>query len=277
MIFSMSNIAWDPNERLAVYSAMAEAGVAGLEIAPGLLFHDAEDPFTPDAASAARALDELRAHGLTLVSMQSLLFGVQKAALFGGPEARNRLEAGLERAIDLGARFEIPNLVFGSPKQRNLPDGLSRDVARDKAAVMFRRLGDRAVSAGCILTIEANPAVYGTNFLNTLDETDVFVTEVAHPGIRLILDLGAMSLNGEAAVTVARVPIIADRLNHVHVSEPMLAPAPADPAALARVLTALGEQAYGGAVSIEMKRPENGITDIRNCLAALKTAREAAT
>ena len=58
MILAASNIAWAPEERLAAYDIMAAAGLTGLEIAPGLFFNGAEDPFVPDAATAEVALAE---------------------------------------------------------------------------------------------------------------------------------------------------------------------------------------------------------------------------
>jgi len=101
MKLSMSNIAWLPEERLEAYAILAEAGFTGLEIAPGLFCHAADDPFLPDTASARVARVEMADAGLSLVSMQSLLFGVTGAALFEGPEARAAFEAGMRRAIAL--------------------------------------------------------------------------------------------------------------------------------------------------------------------------------
>jgi sugar phosphate isomerase/epimerase len=272
MRLAMSNIAWGPEERLDAYAILAEAGFTGLEIAPGLLFHAAADPFVPDAASARAAISEVADAGLTLVSMQSLLFGVTGAALFGPSEARAAFETGMHRAIALAERFGIPNLVFGSPLQRRVPDDMAMDEALDNAAALFRRLGEAALAAGTRITIEANPAAYGTNFLTTLDEAEAFVTAVNHPGIALILDLGAMHMNADFASVPARVPALAARLNHVHVSEPDLAPAPADPAALAPVLRALSAAGYAKAVSIEMKRPPEGLAAVRACAARLAEA-----
>jgi len=93
MKLAMSNIAWSPDERLEAYQILGKAGLAGLEIAPGLFFHAAEDPFEPDADVAHTAMAELTDAGLTLVSMQSLLFGVKGAGLFEGPDARAALVA----------------------------------------------------------------------------------------------------------------------------------------------------------------------------------------
>ena len=276
MTLAMSNIAWSPDERLEAYAILADAGITGLEIAPGIFFHAAADPFVPDAASACEALREMAGAGLSLVSMQSLLFGVAGAALFEGAEARAAFEAGMNRAITLAGRFGIPNLVFGSPAQRRVPEGLAMVDALDEAAAVFRRLGDAAATAGTRITIEANPAAYGTNFLTTLEEAEAFAALVDHPAIALILDLGAMHMNASFASVPARLPALAPRLNHVHVSEPDLAPAPADPAALAPVIRGLRAAGYAKAVSIEMKRPAQGLAEVQRAVSRLVEAHQAA-
>jgi len=272
MILSVSNIAWAPEERGAAYDLMAEAGLSGLEIAPGLFFGAAQDPFAPDAATARAALDEIAARGLSLVSMQSLLFGVQGAALLGDADARAAFARGMERAIDLAGRFGIPNLVFGSPGQRRIPEGMADPEARAQAAETFSRLGDRAAVAGTVIAIESNPVAYGANFLTTLEEAEAFVAQVDHPAVTLILDLGAMHLNGAFDTLPARVGALAPRLTHVHISEPHLAPAPDDATDLAPLLLALRRVGYDRAVSIEMKRPEGGLAVLRGRLSALTRA-----
>lgn len=269
----MSNIAWTPAERLRAYQAMAEAGVTGLEIAPGLFFHAADDPFEPDAQVARAACDEIAAFGLDLVSMQSLLFGVPAAGLFDGEDALAHFQLGVGRAIALAGRFGIPNLVFGSPAQRRIPPTMTPQAATEQAAEVFHRLGDAAQKAGTTLTIEANPAAYGTNFLNTLDEAADFVARVDHPCVALILDLGAMYMNGDDDTLARQIPAMISRLHHVHVSEPHLGSAPRDPAALAPVLTALQSVGYTKAISIEMKRSDAGIADVQAALARLLAAK----
>jgi sugar phosphate isomerase/epimerase len=219
-----------------------------------------------------RALDEIAAHGLSLVSMQSLLFGVQGAALLGDPDARAAFARGMERAIELAGRFGIPNLVFGSPGQRRIPAGMDEPEARAQAAETFRRLGDRAAAAGTVIAMETNPVAYGANFLTTLEEAEAFVAQVDHPAVTLILDLGAMHMNGVFDTLPARAGELAPRLTHVHISEPHLAPAPDDSTDLAPLLLALRRVGYVRAVSIEMKRPEGGLAVLRGRLAALTRA-----
>ncbi|MBA4052799.1 MAG: sugar phosphate isomerase/epimerase [Erythrobacter sp.] len=275
MKLSMSNIAWLPEERLEAYAILAEAGFTGLEIAPGLFFHAADDPFLPDTASAQAARAEMADAGLSLVSMQSLLFGVTGAALFEGPQARTAFETGMRRAIALAERFGIPNLVFGSPLQRRVPEGAAMAEAWEQAAEVFRTLGDAAAAADTRIAVEANPAAYGTNFCTTLDEALAFVALVDHPAVVPHLDLGAMHMNGDFAGVPGRLPALTPRLSHVHVSEPDLAPAPADPAALAPVLGGLAAAGYARAVSIEMKRAPEGLATVRRAVAGLAAARDA--
>jgi sugar phosphate isomerase/epimerase len=272
MRLAMSNIAWLPAERLEAYAILAAAGITGLEIAPGLFFHAAADPFVPEAAVAEAALAEAAGAGLTLVSMQSLLFGVTGAGLFDGPEARAAFITGMTRAVRLAGRFGIPNLVFGSPAQRRVPTGMAMAGALDEGAAVFRQLGDLAAAEGTRITIEANPAAYGTNFCTTLEEAEAFAALVDHPAVALILDLGAMHMNAQFASVPARLPALTPRLNHVHVSEPDLAPAPADAAALVPVLQGLRASGYAKAVSIEMKRAPEGLTAVRGAAARLAEA-----
>jgi sugar phosphate isomerase/epimerase len=212
MKLSMSNIAWAPEERVEAYSILASAGFTGLEIAPGLFFHAAQDAFAPDDRTAAEALAEIADAGLSLVSMQSLLFGVSGASLFEGPEARAAFERGMHRAIALAGRFAIPNLVFGSPLQRRVPEGMAMADALAQAAAVFRRLGDAAAAAGTRIAIEANPAAYGTNFCNTLDEALGFVAHVDHRAIVPHLDLGAMHMNGDFASVPACLAALGPRV-----------------------------------------------------------------
>ena len=269
MKLAISNIAWATGDRVAAYHLMREHGVCGLEIAPGLFFSDADDPFSPSEAQAGPRLAEATAAGLSIVSMQSLLFGVSGAALFGDAEARARFVGGMRRAIALAGRFEIPNLVFGSPAQRNIPDSMSPSEARDIGAGVFRELADGAAAAGTRIGIEFNPAAYGTNFLNTHEQAAEFVAAVDHPAVTLILDVGALHMNGDFERIEEIAQAHASRISHVHVSEPYLGPAPARSDQGARVLRAMADAGYQGWYSIEMKATDRGLADVDAALARL--------
>jgi len=81
-----------------------------------------------------------------------------------------------------------------------------------------------------------------------------------------------MHVNGTYSAVPQTIPKIADKLNHVHVSEPSLAPAPASEDALVPVLQTLRSHGYAHAVSIEMARPERGLDDVKNAVQRLVAA-----
>lgn len=269
--FAVSNIAWSVAEQPAAYALLAAHDIRGLEIAPGLFLPAAADPFRPGPDDIAAALAPVHAAGLTLVSMQSLLFGVDGAALFGDAAARARFTAGMERAIRLAGQLGIPNLVFGSPRQRVIPAGLDPAQARTGAIELFRRLGDLAARQGTRLGVEFNPAAYGTNFLTEGPEALAFVRDVDHPAVTLILDIGAMAMNGQRGQTAALAAQGLGRISHVHLSEPALDPAPADAAEAAEVIRALAATGYDGWISIEMKAA--GLGALEQALGRLDKAR----
>jgi sugar phosphate isomerase/epimerase len=274
MKLAVSNIAWPPADRDAAYTLLQARGIKGLEIAPGLFFDGAADVFDPKPAEADRALSAAQEAGLKLVSMQSLLFGVaDDAALFESAHRRDKFRSAMLRAIRLAGRFSIGNLVFGSPRQRNVPVGMSRETAEGIAVEMFRDLGGAAEDAGTKLGLEFNPAAYGTNFVNNAAEAMALIERIDHPAVSLILDLGAMQLNND----LGRLPSIAagfgDRISHVHVSEPYLAPAPASTAQAAEVLAIMTDTGYSGWYSIEMKpKPDVGLAALDESIGRLQQA-----
>jgi sugar phosphate isomerase/epimerase len=277
MRFSVSNIAWTPHERASAYAVLNEQGVRGLEIAPALAFPDEPDAFTPSDAAVtafARSLDE---HSLQLVSMQSLLFGIVDAYLFGSPAQRERFEAGLARAIGLASRLGIPNLVMGSPANRSIPANMTRADATQIAIDTFRRSADLCLQANTMLAIEPNPTIYGTNFLTTVHEAIEFVNVVKHPQVSLNFDIGSLHVNGEITEGGDWFDKAKAIVSHVHVSEPQLAPAPKDVKQFETLARQILGHGYSGWFSLEMRAiEEDNISRLRTaitaCTHALNTA-----
>jgi sugar phosphate isomerase/epimerase len=255
MKLAISNIAWAPEDAPSIYRLMTAAGVRGLEIAPALIFPAEDDPFVPSSAAVSELMSELSRYGITMVSMQSLLFGVADARLFGDADAQARFEKAMLRAIRLAEMLEIGNLVFGSPTTRCYPSAMSAQDAEKHALAVFQRLGDAALAAGTTLAIEPNPAVYGTNFLTTVESAAQFVRAAEHPGIALNFDMGALIVNGETNVE-GLFESADGRVSHVHLSEPQLAPAPADIDSARGIVAAVTRAGFDGWFSIEMRRPE---------------------
>lgn len=240
MNLAVSNIAWPAERDEELYAFLAAQGFGGLEIAPTRLFPEA--PYEHRAEATAFAADLLARFGLCVCSMQSIWYG-RTERLFGSAEERAILLDYTKKAILFAEALGCPNLVFGSPKNRVLPE----ESLRPLAVGFFREAGDFAAAHGAVVAMEPNPGIYGTNYINTTAEAFALCREVGSPGFRVNADLGTCVQNGES-IDILRENI--ELVHHIHVSEPMLAPI--ERRAMHKELRALG---YRGWVSIEMRYP----------------------
>lgn len=266
MILSISNIAWSPSEKLKAYSLLLSNNFEGLEIAPGLFFSHLDDPVSPSNKDIFRAKAELNLYDLKLVSMQSLLYGKKEAQLFGNKQQRDLFHDELIKIINLAERLEIPNLVFGSPTNRSIPSHISSSEAEDIAISMFSRLGDVAMSSGTCISLEPNPKEYGTNFINNMEEAVSFIKKINSSGIKAILDVGSIKMNDDYDDLRQIVYDSRDFLNHVHVSEPYLGPAPESSFEYEILHNLLYEFGYKKAISIEMQNKNCPLDYIDNLM-----------
>ena len=100
----------------------------------------------------------------------------------------------LEEAInDFAAAVGCGNLVFGCPRNRNMPDGADVQIGVD----FFRTIGEYALSRGTVIGMEANPSIYNTNYINDTPSALRLIEEVDCEGFRLNLDVGTMIYSGE--------------------------------------------------------------------------------
>jgi hypothetical protein len=108
-----------------------------------------------------------------------------------------------------------PNLVFGCPRNRNIPGSEHLPVAAD----FFHQIAGFAAAHGTVIALEPNPPYYQTNFINTTPEAFAFCRQVDHPGLRVNLDLGTMIHYDESLDGIVKDLAL---INHIHISEPQL-------------------------------------------------------
>lgn len=253
MKLAVSNIAWTKEQDPEVYERMHALGFTGLEIAPTRIFPEAPYEHVAEAAGWARALWE--EEGFTVPSMQSIWYG-RSEQVFGSSADREILLDYTKRAVSFAAAVDCGNLVFGCPRNRNVPKERLAESCRallEKEAVsFFRAIGEEALRQGTVIGMEANPPIYHTNFVNDTQSALALIAAVDSKGFRLNLDLGTMLQNKEPlSLLEGNVHLV----NHVHISEPGLAPV--ERRRLHRELAGLlKEEAYQGFVSIEMGRQQ---------------------
>jgi sugar phosphate isomerase/epimerase len=251
MKLAVSNIAWPKEQDVAVADVLRELGVAGIEVAPTKVW-----PQPLDATDAE--IDDYRRfwndRGFQVVAAQALLFGRPELTLFESAETARKTLDYLRGVVRLCARLGAGALVFGSPKNRRVGNG-SPHKARLAAVEFFQKLGEIAAAAGTAVVMEANPPEYGADFVTRAGEAVELVKAVNHPGFRLHLDTGCMTLANDpvGATLDAGFPL----MRHFHASEPNLDPpgssGKVDHPAFAAELRRRG---YSHWVSLEMREPK---------------------
>lgn len=173
-----------------------------------------ENPYADLEAVRRYACMLKEKYNLSIPSMQSIWYGVTKS-IFGTDEDRAYLIDYTKRAVDFACAAGCKNMVFGCPKNRNLPDGAHAEEAYD----FFRAIGDYAAAYDTVIALEPNPPIYNTNFINTTAQALAFVQAVNSDGLRINLDIGTMIYNDERFSSIAPH---AGWINHIHLSEPNL-------------------------------------------------------
>lgn len=212
MKLSISNIAWSPKQDIEMYKYISKSNFEGLEIAPTRIF--IKNPYEKLDLAKFFSKEINDKYNLKISSMQSILFG-REERLFGSKNERDSLLGYTKTAIDFSSMTNCHNLVFGSPKNRIIESYNQLPVAIE----FFRELGNYAFEKNTIISIEPNPKIYGTNFINTTDEAFEFVKKVNNSGFKVNIDLGTIIQNNE---NVENIINNISLVNHIHISEPNL-------------------------------------------------------
>ena len=246
MRLAISNLAWPSEQNEQAFDRLAGLGVQGVEVAPTRLA--AWDDIGDAMLSRYRA--RVESAGLVVSSLQAVLFGRPALQLLGDGAAYDGMVEHMRQVGGIGSALGAGVLVFGSPRNRLRGDmdmGRAWALARDR----LRQLGEITLASGVVIGVEPVPAIYGGDFLTSWSEVLRMVRDVDHPGVRVHLDTGCVSLNGDAigdAIEAAR-----DVLCHFHAAQPQLGDFQDPLPSHAEAAAGLHKAGYRRWLSIEMR------------------------
>ncbi len=166
----------------------AKLGYDGLEIAPYTL---SDEPHRLGGAQLAAVRAAAEDAGIAITGLHWLLLKPPGLSISTRDDAvrRRTLEvmfALVDQCAELGGRY----LVHGSPHQRRVDPGDSREAALARAEECFARVAERAERAGVVYCIEPLAADQ-TPLVNTLEEAAAIVGRIGSPALRTMLDCSA--------------------------------------------------------------------------------------
>lgn len=226
---------------------IAGLGYTGLEIAPFTLA-----PRITDVSADRRR--ELRQQaedaGVQIIGLHWLLAkteGLQITAPDIGTRMRTSAYlAELARCCrDLGGEL----LVFGSPQQRKVPAGHTREQAIEFAVDTFRRSANAFADAGVTLCLEPL-APSETDFINTCAEACEMLERIQHPSFALHQDVKAMS--SEPTPVPELIRRYAKWTRHFHANDYNLRGPGFGTVDFQPIFQALHDSHYDGWVSVEV-------------------------
>ncbi len=154
-------------------------------------------------------------------------------------------------AADLGGT----RIIVGSPKQRNVMDGITYEQAWDWATDVFRDAVRQAEDRGVVICFEPL-APSETNFVNTAAEGRLFAAQFTSPAMSIILDVKAMSSESKPIPQIIRES--AGQFAYFHANDANLKGPGFGDVDFHPIAAALKAARYDGTVSVEVFKFEEG-------------------
>lgn len=234
---------WAEQCRLA-----SEIGYTGLEVAPFTIadqLADVPDSTFLDMKSVAQD------HGLEIIGLHWLLAKTTGLHLTSADAAvRGRTTEYLKLLARICGLFGGGVMVFGSPFQRSLQPGVTREQAMDYAAGVFQGAVSAFAEHNAVLCMEPL-TLKETDFVNTCADAVKLMEAVDHPSFVLHQDVKAM-LGAETDSVPELIHRYRDVCGHFHVNDTNLLGPGMGETDYEPILRALLESNYDGWVSVEV-------------------------
>ncbi len=236
-----------------VLAYAARVGYDGVEIAPFTLANSVTEISAGERKKiregAARNKIEIAGIHWVLVKPEGLYINHTDSAI------RDRTARYFCDLVDFCADIGGKVIVVGSPKQRNVLPGVSRDQAEAWALATFQPAVRRAEERGITVCLEPlSPAE--TNFVNTAADAIRFVQKAPSKHFKIILDAKAMCSESKPPAQIIRESW--PHFAHFHANDKNLKGPGFGEVDFVPIAEALRELGYGGFVSVEVFNFEEG-------------------
>lgn len=226
---------------------IAETGYTGIEVAPFTLADRAENVPDHQRGEMKRVAAD---HGLEIIGLHWLLAKTTGFHLTTADAATRRRTADYlvqlgNLCADLGGNL----MVLGSPQQRNLEEGVTREQAVAHAIEVFQAALPRLADRGVDLLLEPLTA-QETNFMLTCSDAAEIISAVNHPNLALHQDVKAML--GEGVPLPDLIRDYASLTRHFHANDANLRGPGMGDVDFLPIFKALQASGYTGWVSVEV-------------------------
>lgn len=235
------------------FARAASAGYDLVEIAP---FTVAKSVAEISASERVRIRDAAARANIGIAGLHWVLVQAEGMYLTHTDAAvRRRTSEYFVELVNCCADLGGDRIIVGSPKQRNLLDGVSYEQAWDFAKQTFADSVKRAEDRGVVICFEPlSPAE--TDFVNTAEEGIRFAKEFQSPAMSVILDVKAMCSESKPIPQIIRES--AGDFEYFHANDRNLRGPGFGDVDFTPIVAALRDAKYDGVVSVEVFHFEEG-------------------
>jgi len=235
------------------FSYAGKAGYNAVEIAP---FTIAKYVTDVSSSERDRIREAARRNGIDISGIHWVLVQAEGMYLTHPDVAvRERTAKYFSDLIDFCADLGGKVIVVGSPKQRNIMEGVTREQAWEWATAVFREPVMRAEQRGVTICFEPL-APSETNFINTAAEAIAFTQQLHTPHFKIILDVKAMCSESKPIPQIIRESW--PHFAYFHANDRNLKGPGFGEVDFKPIVAALKEVGYKGYVSVEVFKFEEG-------------------
>ena len=240
----------------------AALGYDGLEVAPFTL---AANPLELSDAQAREFARIAQSHGLAITGLHWLLVAPAGLSIVSADAAlRRRTADAMVRLVGLCAAMGGRYLVHGSPKQRSVPPGESREAALERARECLAQAARAAEQNGVTYCVEPL-ARAETDLINTVAEAVQLVDDIGSPALRTMIDCSAAGqAEAEPVAELIERWWPTGKLAHVQLNDPNRRGPGQGEMKFAPILEALRKIGYDGVLAVE---PFDYVPDGAGCAA----------
>lgn len=228
---------------------VAKLGYDGLEVAPYTL---SDEPHRIGSAQLASARSAAADAGVAITGLHWLLVKPSGLSISARDESVRKktldvMYALVDQCAELGGRY----LVHGSPHQRRIDAGDTRQAALARAQECFAAVAIRAEKAGVVYCVEPLGSDQ-TPLINTLEEAAQLVQAIGNPALRTMLDCSSAG-----RMETAPLPALIDKwlppgmIAHVQVNDRNRRGPGQGEQRFAPLFAALVRNGYSGDVAVE--------------------------
>lgn len=236
-----------------IFAYAAKVGYDAVEIAP---FTIAKHVTDIPATKRTEIREAARRAGIAISGIHWVL--VQTEGMYlthPDPATRSRTAKYFCDLVDFCGDIGGTTIVVGSPKQRNITEGVTRSQAWEWATGVFRDAVMKAEERGVTICFEPL-APAETNFINTTAEAIEFVQQLRTPHFKIILDVKAMC--SEAKPIPQIIHDSAGHFAYFHANDRNLKGPGFGDVDFRPIAAALKESRYDGYVSVEVFNFDEG-------------------